>query len=252
MATPPIDDMPQIILEKDDLESFQRNRAQAGKSAVKEQASLEPSQNSSRSPSWWMFLLIIALLSGGASYWSMQQYKQFQLAQERIADLERRLSATGEEMDQSAVALGVKVTELSQKTQELWDQMDKLWASAWRRNQSEIGDLNKALNTLKANTDNSVKSINSKTTDIDTQLSKLSSQLSQYSDSLQQMNETLTQVKQGSVNNEQQMASLREKLIATALGNNNLTNKLDDLELKLNALEKSLAKPAAVTPSTPQ
>ena len=62
-------------------------------------------------------------------------------AEQRILQLENKLSATGEEIGESTVALQVKVTELTNKTNELWEQMDKLWASAWRRNQQEIADL---------------------------------------------------------------------------------------------------------------
>ena len=251
MAIPPIDDMPKITLEKDDLESFQRSRAQTGKSPAIDKSSSDVAQGSSRSPSWLMFIVIIAILGGGAGYLSMQQHKQITLAQARIAELERRLSATGEEMDQSTVALGVKVSELSQKTQELWDQMDKLWASAWRRNQSEIGDLSKALTTLKANTDAKDKNLSGQASELDKQLKTLSNQLSQYAGNIEQVGTSVTEVKQSSINNEQQIASLTEKLISTALGNNNLTNKVDDLELKLKNLEKSLQKPALTVPGTP-
>lgn len=251
MAIPPIDDMPKITLEKDDLESFQRSRAQAGKSPAIDKSSSDVAQGSSRSPSWLMFIMIIALLGGGAGYLAMQQQKQLSLAQARIAELERRLSATGEEMDQSTVALGVKVSELSQKTQELWDQMDKLWASAWRRNQSEIGDLSKAFKTLKANTDSSAKNLSGQANELDKQLKALNNQLSQYAGSMEQVGTSVTEVKQSSISNEQQIASLREKLISTALGNNNLTNKVDDLELKLKNLEKSLQKTALTVPGTP-
>ena len=86
MAIPPIDDMPKITLEKDDLESFQRNRAQTGKSANKAQVDNDTPQSSSRSPSWFMFILFLALMGGGAVYWSMQQHKILVASKERISD----------------------------------------------------------------------------------------------------------------------------------------------------------------------
>ena len=253
MATPPIDDMPKITLEKDDLESFQRSRAQTGKPSAKQKSQHETPQSTSRSPSWLMFILLLALLSGGAVYWSMQQHKLFLESQNRIADLEQHLSATGEEMDQSTVALGVKVTELSKRTEELWEQMDKLWASAWRRNQSDIADITTAVNSLKSSNDSSVKSLNGKLGEQDTALTLITSQLSDYAGNLKQQQDALGQIKQNTQNNEQQLASLREKIISTALGNNNLVNKIDDLESKIAGLERSIAqaKSPSPAPSTP-
>lgn len=253
MAIDPLDDMPKITLEKDDLESFQRNRAQSSKTtADKPSANVDDKVTHSRGPSWLMFVLLLGVVTAGGVYWAQQQHKAMQMAQQRISDLEGRLSATGEELDQSAVALGVKVSELSKRTDELWDQMDKLWASAWRRNQAEIADLNKALNSLKASTDKSLKALEGTDNDQQANLAGLSSQLTQFSNSLKQYQDSLGEIKLNTVNNEQQLASLREKLISSALGNNNLTNKVDDLESQIKRLEKSLAKPAtSTTPTSP-
>ena len=251
MATPPIDDMPKITLEKDDLESFQRSRAQTGKSASKAPVDNDTPQSSSRSPSWFMFILFLALMAGGAVYWSMQQHKMLVASEQRISDLEQRLSSTGEAMDQSTVALGVKVSELSKRSEELWEQMDKLWASAWRRNQSDIADLTKAVNTLKSSSESGVKSLNGKLGEQDTALSLITSQLSDYAGNLKQQQDALGQIKQSSQNTEQQIASLREKLISTALGNNNLVNKIDDLESKIKTLEKMINQTKTAGPSAP-
>ena len=157
MANDPLDDMPKIRLEKDDLESFHRTRAQATKKSPKKASVTDEPAVASNSPSWFAFLLLLIIIVGAAVYWSFQQYTGLQQAQSnntklesRITELENRLSATGEDMDQSAAALQVKVSELSVKTEDLWGQMDKLWASAWRRNQSEIGALNKTVMALKA------------------------------------------------------------------------------------------------------
>lgn len=77
------------------------------------------------------------------------QQQQSQLAFDRISELEKRLSTTGESMNQSSVSLQVKLKELANRTDDLWAQMDKLWASAWRRNQKEIADHTKSLGQLK-------------------------------------------------------------------------------------------------------
>jgi uncharacterized coiled-coil protein SlyX len=251
MAIEPIEDMPKITVERDDVESFQRSRAQTNKTTLnKTTPSDDTKVAKSNSPSWLGFIMILLILCGFAGYWSFQQQKVLVQAQERISDLERRLSATGEELDQSAVALQVKVTELSKKTEDLWEQMDKLWASAWRRNQSEIADLDKNLKTFSSSTESKIKSLSEQNNKQDNAALKLDNQLTQYNQSLQLNQETLGQLKLNNENNEQQLASLREKLISAALGNNNLTNKVDDLERKITALEKTISS-AAKTPSAP-
>jgi chromosome segregation ATPase len=61
-------------------------------------------------------------------------------AQARIADLERRLSSSDDSWNQSSASISIKIKELVEKNETLWQEMDKLWASAWRRNQKDIGD----------------------------------------------------------------------------------------------------------------
>jgi septal ring factor EnvC (AmiA/AmiB activator) len=243
MATEPMDDMPKITLERDDLESFQRTRAQTNKTSPnKNQAPDNAKSTHSASPSWLMFILVLSIVIAAGAYWSIQQQKILSLAQERISELERRLSATGEELDQSAVALQVKVTELSKKTEDLWEQMDKLWASAWRRNQADIADLNGELQKTKSSYDGKIKSLTDKNEQQDTSVVGLNNQVNQFSQNLKVSQETQELLKRTSQNNEQQLTSLREKLISSALGNNNLTNKVDELDSKLAILEKSLNK----------
>ncbi|WP_293748697.1 hypothetical protein [uncultured Paraglaciecola sp.] len=238
MATDPIDDMPKIRLDKDDLESFHRTRAQStNKSAKKDSVPDEPSAKSN-SPSWFAILLLLIIIVGAAGYWSFEQFKVLQNAQSRITELESRLSATGEDMDQSAAALQVKVSELSAKTEHLWSEMDKLWASAWRRNQSEIGALNKTVMTLKAATEKSTQSLSSDTANNNTSIGLVKEQLENQANLLKQLNEKLSQISNVDADFEQQLASLREKLISTALGNNGLTDQIDELRRRVTAAEK--------------
>ncbi|MGJ8681145.1 hypothetical protein [Paraglaciecola sp.] len=246
MANDPFDDMPKFTLEKDDLESFQRTREQSSSKPGKHNSESQEPVAPSKGPSWFMFLFFIAILAGGAVYWSSEQYKVLQQAQLRISELENRLSATGEEMDQSTVALGVKVKELSAKSKELWEQMDKLWASAWRRNQADIKTLNKSLSTLKANNDKALKSLSGNYAENDTQISVAKEQLTNHASIIKQVQQQLTQVSSSDAEIEQQLASLREKLISTALANNNQTNRIDDLEIRIKAAEKPVQQSQAI------
>lgn len=238
MATEPLDDMPKIRLEKDDLESFHRTRAQTtSKSSKKANVSDEPT-STSNSPSWLAILLLFIIIAGAASYWSFEQYKVLVQAQARITELESRLSATGEDMDQSAAALQIKVSELSVKTEDLWAQMDKLWASAWRRNQSDIGALNKTVMALKASSEKSAKSLSTETANNNTSIALVKEQLENQASLLKQLNTQLGQINKIDADVEQQLTSLREKLISTALGNNGLTDQIDELRRRVTATEK--------------
>jgi chromosome segregation ATPase len=89
-------------------------------------------------------LIVIALVvSAAATAWSWQLQQALDAStvlllryEARISDLEDRLSDTDEGMNQSAAALSVKVKEL-------YSEVDKLWASAWRKNKARLDALDK-------------------------------------------------------------------------------------------------------------
>lgn len=56
--------------------------------------------------------------------------------EERISDLEDRLSDTDEGLNQNSATMAVKIKEL-------YSEVDKLWASAWRKNKAQIEALQK-------------------------------------------------------------------------------------------------------------
>ena len=59
---------------------------------------------------------------------------------------------------------------------------------------------------------------------------------------LEQLNDNFSQVNNVDADFEQQLASLREKLISTALANNDLTNQIDDLRRRVIAAEKKASE----------
>jgi len=238
MAIDPLDDIPKIRLEKDDLDSFHRTRAQSTNKNSKKANNPDGAPSSSNSPSWFSVLFLLLITIGAACYWSFEQYKILQESQSRITELESRLSTTGEDMDQSAAALQIKVTELSAKTEDLWRQMDKLWASAWRRNQTEISALNKTVMTLKASSEKSAQSLKVEITDNSTNIGLIRENFENQANLIKQVNERFGRINDVDAEVEQQLASLREKLISTALANNNLTNQIDDLRRRILAAEK--------------
>jgi chaperonin cofactor prefoldin len=95
-----------------------------------------------------LFITLSLAAAGVACGWAWQLQQELQNAGElmaryeaRISDLEDRLSDTDEGMNQSATAMAVKIKEL-------YSEVDKLWASAWRRNKAAIEELQKSRDTL--------------------------------------------------------------------------------------------------------
>ena len=77
-----------------------------------------------------------------------RQGEKLENAQLRVAELENRLSTTDESVSQSGVALQITINDLKTRVDDLWAQMDKLWASAWRRNQTEITQHSKKIESI--------------------------------------------------------------------------------------------------------
>ncbi|WP_448568425.1 hypothetical protein [Thalassotalea ganghwensis] len=147
-------ELPSITPDIDDVSTFKSHRQSSKGNSTTTLPNDETSIASSPAKtSLANKLALVAIYLGlsGASYWFYQQNVQLiaeqNAAEQRIAKLEQQLSATGEEIGESTVALKVKLEALTEKTNELWSEMDKLWASAWRRNQSEIKELR--ANTIK-------------------------------------------------------------------------------------------------------
>lgn len=137
--------IPNITLDQDQLKNSRASSNNA-KSHASVNASI-PVQEKSVTPikSFLVNVLPYVALASASFYFYQQQTV---LAQEnlqsnqRIQQLENQLSATGEEMGESTVALRVKLESISEKTELLLSEMDKLWASAWRKNQKQIKELN--------------------------------------------------------------------------------------------------------------
>ncbi|TQV89460.1 hypothetical protein [Aliikangiella coralliicola] len=231
----PDDSMPTIVPEKDDLHYYHRRQQSAPNQTGT--ASANTSGKSSSLTQWLLLVLIIAC--GGACYWlfsqSQAQHTTLIEAQKRITELEQRLSTTGEEMDQSAVALQVKVSELSKKADELWVQMDKLWASAWRKNQSEI-------KALVEQTSQTKQALSDKTTNIEKEmvttsinLEVLKEQLDIQQTSATQLSESLAKTEASSIESQKQITSLEKKLSSVLKENQKLAAKIKILEAQLKA-----------------
>lgn len=149
-----------------------------------------------------LFITVSLAVAGVACGWAWQLQQELDRAEvlmgryeARISDLEDRLSDTDEGMNQSATAMAVKIKEL-------YSEVDKLWASAWRRNKAAIADLEKSRDEL-----------NSK-------VANLTQTDSKYSSQLQALGSDITKLRA--------VASDLERLVTTADANQALLERLGD------------------------
>ena len=153
-------EIPSITLDLDQVKSMRtKSTGNSNRKSNKATTNNEsPTKNSSSKTNNFFTVVIYLALAGAAWFFYQENIKlQSSIASsdQRIQQLENKLSATGEEMGESTVALKVKLEAMTKKTEQLWVEMDKLWASAWRRNQSEIKEVRskslKQLNVVNSN-----------------------------------------------------------------------------------------------------
>lgn len=249
------DDFPTIRLDDEDRRDYQQKKRPASKdnkaaspSAGAPSSKPVAASSGSGGTMWAVLALIVALVGCASSYYLYSQL-QLQLAEaekadSRIAQLERKLSATGEEMGESTVALQVKVSELTDKSNELWDQMDKLWASAWRRNQKEITELGDKLNSTNNTQSELKKTVSAVSEDIKTQQTKLASlnnQLSGIADEILALNVQIEQAAGDKNAQAQTVKSLTDKLSVLENRSGNLANQINTLRDDMRELATKVA-----------
>lgn len=194
------------------------------------------------------FVSLLGLAAGGYTLHQQNLKTQAKLfaSEQRIIELERALSATGEEMGESAGAMRAKLTALSERTEELWTQMDKLWASAWRRNQSEIQALQKQADKL-ANTQTQhaqhqsdateqLKALSGNQADTTLKLTLLQDQL-QAAENLKQqitlLSADLDKLKSQSQGRDKKQLEIGSSIAQIEMTQNALVEQLDRLENKI-------------------
>jgi hypothetical protein len=147
-------DVPRIIATRDDDAPYRRSRAEPAEPRRPARAERTPS-GAPAGGGIAKPVAVLALLVGlGASavaflLWQQAVRLEQSLAQanQRIADLEGKLSTTDDSVTQSSAQMQVKIKELA-------GEVDKLWASAWRKNDGRLteleGDMKKAAGTFDA------------------------------------------------------------------------------------------------------
>lgn len=131
----PLVDIPSVAPDGDEIASYNERGGVAASGSAR--AGL------SGGAKFFLFLTFLlaaaALAAAGYLYQELEKRSSaLTAASERIGSLEDRLSTTDESVNESAAVQAVKIKELT-------SEVDKLWASAWRRNQAEIGEYGKKL-----------------------------------------------------------------------------------------------------------
>lgn len=211
----------------------------------KRQSSAPQTSDSSKSNMPMLVIaIIIALLACGSSAYLYSLHQQnlasLSTAEKRIVSLENRLNATGEEMGNSTVALQVKVTELSARTEELWEQMDKLWASAWRRNQQEIKSLDGDLkglqtntNTLLKNMETKIASVSSANQQLQNRIDGVNTKVGTQANDMLAINVNQDEMQSTITKQSTELRQVAEKLILLEKRNTSLLQQLQQIEAKL-------------------
>lgn len=256
------DDFPTIRLDEEDRRDYDKKRHTAahtikpeGKSSTSSAPESGPAKTKRSGAS--ILLVIIALLlalgSMGGCYYLYTLHQQQQVValetESRIAELERKLSATDEEMGESTVALQVKVNELAEKSKELWEQMDKLWASAWRRNQKEITDLGAKVNTMQKDLKGSISTVADDVNTHQNRLSSMKSQQASLADEILALNVALEQVSNDKRSNQQTIQNVNDKLSVLEKRNSTLSTRISSMENEIRSIAtKVISSPGGQAP----
>jgi chromosome segregation ATPase len=257
-------EFPSITPDIDQVESFKNTRTHANSNAkggdnTNVSAAKTNTISKQGNPVWLILLtLIIAITLGLSITWFYQEHSKSQELmlqyQQRITLLEQQLSATGEEMGESTVAMKVRLETLTDKSEKLWLEMDKLWASAWRRNQSDIKTLRSTSVKHQQKTSDSIQKLSTTLTAIDQLKEKITAsdlKINALGDNLNTLNvinteldklkselSSLTQQSFGRDNQQIEIASSVNELDTLI---QLLVERIESLELKLavsNALPK--------------
>ena len=265
--------MPSITPDKDQVEAFKKTRtyssippSSAENYSAKPRTQVQEEQKPASSSMLSKFsTLLIYVLIGGAAYWAYQQNIKtnaiINSAEQRIASLEHQLSATGEEMGESAIEMKVRIETLGKTSDKLWEEMDKLWASAWRKNQSQIKSLQKSSKSLTnlsstqrkevTSTLASIKEINDKQISTEYSIDALKEQLKSSEnliDQIKKLSLELSAIESNSQGRDTQQISLASRVTKLSSQNKQLSSQINNLETKLAQALKNIPAKTAPPP----
>lgn len=201
---------PRVMPARDEIASY--NAKQATRSTKRAQSGMG---GGAKFFLFLSFLLAVAAAAGSAYLFLQLTEAQATLqdAQERVLELENRLSSTDESVNESGVAMQVKIKDLT-------SEVDKLWASAWRKNKAAIEALEGQVKKQQQASASQAKSLAAQTQAVD----KLQSQLGGALSAAQELKEI-------------QSTSMAQKAEFSELG-----DQLRDIDTGLRSLSKRMSE----------
>ncbi|MFT4824942.1 MAG: chromosome segregation ATPase [Halioglobus sp.] len=143
MAHDDLDHIPAITATRDGVPRNPRANTRGSQSASKGRKPERPSSAEGVGLFARLFITVALVVGAVACAWAWQLQERLEQSghlleryEERISDLEDRLSDTDEGLNQNSATMAVKIKEL-------YSEVDKLWASAWRKNKAQIEALQK-------------------------------------------------------------------------------------------------------------
>lgn len=244
--------------DRDQVEAYKNKRTVATNAAAGNQSQAENYRPAPEQPPATkggntllaLFMIVVTGAAGYSSWWFYQNDLKTQAfiksSELRIVELENQLSVTGEEMGESTGAMKVRLEKLTIRTEELWGQMDKLWASAWRKNQADIATLNskvvvqtgKVTKQVKENAANSVKlkAMSQQQTETEFSLGVLTEQLQavqSLKNQLTNIENSLATIKSKNLNGDKQQIEMGSNYTELNSTVKRLVKRLEYLESKL-------------------
>jgi DNA repair exonuclease SbcCD ATPase subunit len=156
----PLTDIPRMVPERDDVVSYQRQKPQAAKPKAERSRAVEADDEYDEpavGSGGKVIVYLLAVVTAGLLAWSGWQQQQLSDArvemaasQARISDLEQRLSVTDESVNQSSVAIQVKLKDLDGEVRKLWDNVWKKNQEALAAHQAQLAALDKAVKAAQA------------------------------------------------------------------------------------------------------
>ncbi len=180
MSPDDLDHIPSIVPAREKEEQPARGKPRGSRGAGASRAAASGSGQGL----WGRLVLTLALVTAAvAAAWAWQLQGELAQAEARsadyaarISDLEDRLSDTDEGLSQNTQTMAVKLKELTGRVEQNFSEIDKLWASAWRRNRDNIAELKKSSDGYAgriAGVEESVKSMRGKVESAASDLAKL-------------------------------------------------------------------------------
>jgi chromosome segregation ATPase len=139
-------DVPRIVATRDDDGPYRRTRSEAPEPRRPARAArtvpAETATGGGAPKALVALALVFGIAASAAAFLLYQQTVRLDTAlnqaNQRIADLEGKLSTTDDSVNQSSAQMQVKIKELA-------GEVDKLWASAWRKNDGRLTELEGAM-----------------------------------------------------------------------------------------------------------